>query len=151
MEEDTALVWIKWEKKFELGIPAVDEQHKHLNTLCNNLREQILRFMSGTHDAKSLQAVLSDTLRETVDYAITHFQTEEKLMAAAGYEGLEEHKNSHREFINKVKGMLADFDHATLQNAFDFSNFLYDWIFTHIAHKDKLYVTSVREYVNKER
>ena len=32
-----------WDKKFELGIPAIDAQHEHLVELCNNLYQSIIR------------------------------------------------------------------------------------------------------------
>ena len=39
-------IWIKWEKKYELGIPSIDKQHHHLVELCNKLRCDLKDFSS---------------------------------------------------------------------------------------------------------
>ena len=33
---------IRWDPKFSLGIPFIDEQHKHLVELCNKLYSEIM-------------------------------------------------------------------------------------------------------------
>ena len=35
--------FIRWEKRFELGIPVIDAQHKRLVELCNDLYLTIVR------------------------------------------------------------------------------------------------------------
>lgn len=96
-DQDNSPVWVKWEKKFELGIPAIDEQHRHLVGLCNQLHSEIMSRRSP--DGKAWRVALSEALRETVSYTRTHFHLEEKLMAAAGYGNLPGHKNRHQEFV----------------------------------------------------
>lgn len=80
-DQDNSPVWVKWEKKFELGIPAIDEQHRHLVGLCNQLHSETMSRRSP--DGKAWRVALSEALRETVSYTRTHFHLEEKLMAAA--------------------------------------------------------------------
>lgn len=139
-------VWVKWEKKFELGIPAIDEQHKHLVRLCNQLHSEIMLRRSSS-DGKAWRVALSDALRETVSYTRTHFLLEEKLMTAAGFDQLATHKKRHQEFVELISKTLSNFDQTTLQSALDFSKFLYEWILEHIAYEDKLYVKPVLEYL----
>ena len=135
--------WVKWEKKFELGIPDIDKQHKHLVGLCNQLHGDIMSGRGG----KTWRMALSDALRETVSYATTHFSLEEKLMAAAGFDGLPAHKVRHQEFIEKISEMFSSFDTINLQAALEFSKFLYEWILQHIAYEDKLYAKKVLEHL----
>lgn len=33
---------IRWDPKFSLGIPLIDEQHKHLVELCNKLYTEVM-------------------------------------------------------------------------------------------------------------
>ena len=138
---------IVWDKKFELGIPTIDAQHERLVELCNNLYQGIIRQKNSGNAA--WQSALSDTLRETVDYILVHFRDEEKLLAAIGYEQINEHKQQHQEFVAKTTETIANFDMATFQTAFDFVKFLYEWVLRHIAYEDKLYVKPVKEYMKK--
>ncbi|AEE16315.1 bacteriohemerythrin [Treponema brennaborense] len=136
--------WVKWEKKFELGIPVIDEQHKHLVGLCNTLHNEIMQQRG--RDGKVWQTSLSAALRETVNYTRTHFVAEEKLMSVSGFDQFSAHKKRHQDFIETITQTLSTFDQATLQTALDFSKFLYEWILEHIAYEDKLYVKPVLEY-----
>ena len=138
---------LAWDKKFELGIPAIDEQHKHLVELCNTLYQSIIRQKSAGNI--SWQEALSETLRKTVDYVLIHFRDEEKLLKAIGYEQFAEHKKRHQEFVAKTTETIANFDKATFQTALDFAKFLYEWILRHIAYEDKLYAKPVKEYMQK--
>lgn len=141
--------FIKWEKKFELGIPVIDNQHKQLVHLCNDLYQAVIRnkyraTTPGWHEA------LADALRETVNYVKTHFSDEEKLLTAVGYSGLDQQKAQHRDFTNKITENLKNFNKATFQDAMNFVRFLYDWILQHIAISDKQYVPAVLEYLKNK-
>lgn len=142
--------FIRWEKRFELGIPTIDEQHKKLVDLCNDLYMVIVRnkYRATT---PGWQEALSDALRATVDYVKTHFADEEKLLAAVGYEGLEQQKAQHHGFTMKIAESLKTFNKATFQDAIDFVKFLYEWILQHIAVSDKQYVPAVMEYVKNRQ
>ena len=48
MTADFEKDFIKWEKRFELGIPVIDAQHKRLVELCNDLYLTIVRNLSAT-------------------------------------------------------------------------------------------------------
>lgn len=140
--------FIRWEKKFELGIPSIDAQHQQLVHLCNDLYQVVVRNKYRA-TIPGWQEALSDALRETVNYIKTHFSDEEKLLAAVGYEGLEQQKSQHRGFTAKITETLKTFNEAQFQDAMDFVKFLYDWILQHIAISDKQYVPTVLEYLKK--
>lgn len=142
--------FIKWEKKFELGIPVIDSQHRQLVNLCNDLYQAVIRnkyraTTPGWHEA------LSDALRETVNYINTHFSDEEKLLTAVNYDKLDQQKSQHKSFTNKISETLKTFNQATFQDAMDFVRFLYDWILQHIAISDKQYVPAVLEYLKNRQ
>ena len=95
---------ISWDPKFSIGIPLIDEQHKHLVELCNKLYTEIMESRSkyGNNNNAKWQIALAGTLKECVNYVATHFSSEEKLMKLVGYEQFAEHKNRHDEFTKKV-------------------------------------------------
>ena len=142
--------FIRWEKKFELGIPNIDAQHQQLVNLCNDLYQAVIRnkyraTIPGWHEA------LSDALRDTVEYVKLHFSDEEKLMATVGYAELPQHKVKHRKFTAKVTETLKTFNQAEFQDAMDFVKFLYDWILEHIAISDKAFVPTVLEFLQIQK
>lgn len=135
--------YIKWEKKFELGVCSIDEQHKRLLVMCNSLYGTIMSA-SGRSKAGWLPA-LQETIRETADYALTHFKYEEALMEKAGYPDFIAHKKIHEKFVKEILERVKNFDKASFHTAIQFVKFLHEWILSHIAYEDKNYIP----YVNK--
>lgn len=139
---------IRWDPKFALGIPYIDEQHKHLVELCNKLYTEVLASRLKYENDKNAQwqNAMAGTLKECVNYVATHFSNEEKIMKLVGYEQFSEHKNRHDEFTKKVLETAKGFESMDFSDAIKFCKFLYEWILSHIAHEDKLYVKKVLEY-----
>lgn len=143
---------IRWDPKFSLGIPFIDEQHKHLVELCNKLYTEVMesRAKYGNENNAHWQNALAGTLKECVTYVTTHFSSEEKLMKLVDFEQFSEHKNRHEEFTKKVLETAAGFNSMNFSDAIKFCKFLYDWVLSHIAHEDKLYVKKVLEYKQEQ-
>ena len=141
--------FVKWDAKFELGIEAIDAQHKKLVDLCNTLhREVMINRASGKSDwHDSLKAAL----KECADYVLVHFRDEEVLMKGANYANYAEHKHSHELFTQKVLETVRRFNSLSMSDALQFVRFLYQWIFTHIAYEDKLFAKPVIDYLKAKR
>lgn len=141
--------WVKWESKFELGIPDIDAQHKKLVDLCNKLYVGLIECKSNL--TKNWQSLLSETIREMADYTKTHLAYEEKLLATTNYDKLAEHKIRHKEFTDKVTEILQNFNAANMQTTVELSQFLREWFLSHIACEDKLYVSAVKAYLKNKQ
>jgi len=57
MENTDVGSYIKWGKKIEIGIPAIDEEHKRLVSLCNELREGIMQSKGAGWSASLIAAL----------------------------------------------------------------------------------------------
>ena len=144
-ETDAAPVaWVKWDKRLELGIPLIDKQHKHLVGMCNELHEA-LRNRQG-HNKDEWLSTVSCVLRQAVEYTKTHFSDEERLMTACRFSDYEQHRQHHREFVQTISKVLADFEGMSLTLGFDFADYLRDWILSHVACEDKQYCPVVRSF-----
>ncbi len=143
-QHDESTTWIPWDASYELGIPAVDAQHKHLVALVNRFRSELMEYSSK--EGTGWQNALATVLRETVQYTKTHFSAEEKLMQASGYPNFEYHKRCHQEFVETVTYILESFQTVTLQAAFEFVSYLKEWILSHIAYEDRQYQQCLVEY-----
>ena len=76
-----------WSDDFNVDIQEVDEQHKVLVDLLNQLHHAIMERRG--------KAASREILDQLADYTRTHFLLEESLMRVLHYPGLEIHKQQH--------------------------------------------------------
>jgi hemerythrin-like metal-binding protein len=120
---------IYWRDSYNVGNQRVDEQHKYLVKLINDLFQAL-----GSKDANEKLKVI---FIELVNYTINHFTMEESLMTAAKYSEIVPHKAEHLYFINKIKELKDKFNKGDNQAKLETLNFLKDWLLTHISCIDK--------------
>lgn len=138
-------VFVVLDDRYLTGISVVDEQHKKLVKLCNELYNAVMRER-GTGSVDYTDHV-KKALQECSSYAQSHFRTEEKLMTACKFSGYKEHKFRHEQFIKRVLVDSRNFDAMNLEKAMSFLNFLKEWVLSHIAHEDRLFVEPLKQYL----
>jgi hemerythrin len=124
---------VTWSSTFACGIKLIDDQHKALVSLVNDL------FNHVTGNEKQEQDYFNQVNKEAVDYIKIHFATEEKLMIATKFPGFAEHKKAHQGFVVKVLENIADYQAGRRFTLFSFTKFLKEWILSHVAVMDKQY------------
>jgi hemerythrin len=125
------MAFYTWNENYSVGIPEMDEQHKKLIGMINQL-----------HDAMKegrVKAELGKIIEEMVEYTKYHFTAEEKLMAEYKYPGLAAQKADHTAFILKVQDFITDLNSGKLAMGIDVLSFLKDWLTNHIMITDKKY------------
>jgi len=118
-----------WAKALELGVPALDEQHRRLFALKNAL-EDCAQSPEANHSER-----FHELLSGLFDYAMLHFEAEEAYMRSIGYPRLAEHISEHRQFVERV----ADFNLAAADDrgsAQEVLHFLADWLICHVQFSD---------------
>lgn len=120
---------IYWRDSYNVGNQKVDEQHKYLVKLINDLFHAL-----GAKDGDDKLKII---FIELVNYTINHFTGEESLMSAAKYPALFAHKNEHLYFINKIKELKGKFNQGDNKAKLETLNFLKDWLLNHISGTDK--------------
>jgi hemerythrin len=125
--------FIKWEDRYLINIPLIDDQHKELVRLTNELYRGCLM---GDDAARSYFML---TVRGLVDYVTHHFSTEEKMLENVKYPGFETHKSQHEEFTRKILEDVKNFQNGKKFVPNVFVRYLKDWILSHIAMEDKRY------------
>ena len=124
---------ITWSNTFSCGIKIIDDQHKELVDMVNEM------FKHVTGSEKEEYDYLSKVINKIVSYIKIHFATEERLMRFTKFEGFDEHKREHDNFLlTVVENILAyrSREHFTLLS---FTKYLKDWILSHTAVTDKKY------------
>ena len=139
--------FIKWDAKYKIGIPLIDAQHENLVNLCNDFYQSLLK----NNDLENYQSLVKETLEKCLNYASTHFKEEERLMIASNFNGYKHHKAIHDSFKEKCEITYAYIEKMPAPEAIKFARFLYDWIHTHIAYEDRLYLPTLVEFLKKNQ
>lgn len=124
------MLFIQWTAASELGIPIIDEQHRGIVTTINTLH-----YFSAQGQGVE---VLLPTFKIMEQYSILHFKLEEALMQKAGFPNFEQHRQAHRELIEKT---IAVRTRSTLEHDPTLAlSFLKEWWVDHIRGNDREYV-----------
>ncbi|HOL65607.1 MAG TPA: bacteriohemerythrin [Accumulibacter sp.] len=119
----------KWTDEYNLGITEIDDQHKGLVDLLNQLHQAIRE-----HHGKATSRQILDRL---VDYTRTHFLLEESLMRVTAYPGIEQHRRQHKELIAQIEALQRKMDQENAAISFELLHFLRNWLIQHIHESDK--------------
>jgi len=124
---------ITWSSTFSVGVRTIDDQHKDLLNLVNDMYNHVIG------DSEAEKAYFQKVIKRTVEYVKVHFATEEKILKAIKFHGYPEHKRAHDLFILQVIDNIRDYEEGKRVTLASFTHFLKDWILTHIAIMDKQY------------
>lgn len=121
---------VQWSDSYRIGLEEVDEQHRTLIDLMNDLWA-IIAANAPLQDSRAL-------LLRLERYTAEHFSSEEAMMEAIAYPKYEVHKQAHEQFIGRLQAELARHDSGQ-KLSLDMLNFLRDWLVNHILVNDKEY------------
>ena len=122
---------IRWTHKYSVGVEIVDDQHKGMVAMLNELHAAMLKGKG--------QSVADPLMKKLLEYTGDHFATEERLMLDSGYAGLAHHRAIHADLTSKV------LEYVGRRRANDptmyppLLRFLRDWLTTHIQGEDKAF------------
>lgn len=128
MDEDSVV----WSDDYSVNFEVIDNQHKELVRMTNVLFDGCKKG----HTAADVAFI--QTIRGAVEYAQTHFYTEEKYMKTANYPDLAIHKKEHDLFVAEVVKAVDNFEDGNSEPIL-LARFLKNWLLTHIARSDKKY------------
>ena len=123
--------FIRWKKKYSVGIPSIDDDHKKLINLINQLQNANYYFVDKDHERQALN--------ELIDYTKYHFDREEKLMQKFAYPEYEAHQDQHKKMIAKVNAIVEDYEVNADHAINDTVKFLRNWLINHIRKTDMAY------------
>jgi hemerythrin len=123
--------FITWKDSMSVNVKEIDDQHKKLISLINELHEWIR--------AGEKKDILGDMLEELINYTKYHFSAEERRMKQFSYIGYVEHKHEHDDFTDKVMSLKEKYDKGQGALSEEVSSFLKDWLTNHILGTDKKY------------
>jgi len=136
-KKNTEIVY--WEDKYATGIELIDNQHRQLVELTNQL------FLASFAGEEVLSTVFKDAMGRMVEYVRFHFTAELKLLNAIGYPDYHNHKKMHDDLVYEILDAAKEYDEGKKWVPNNFVRTLKDWIFGHIAVYDKIYAAYVAD------
>ncbi len=121
----------EWKSEYDTGISEIDNQHKVLVSLINELGDLV-----GDYFDRKAAAQVFNKLK---NYAIFHFATEEGLMAQYHYveSDLNAHLAQHRQFESEFESVERDFDTISVEECNVVLSYLTNWLINHICKVDR--------------
>lgn len=120
---------INLDESFSVKVAEIEQQHKKPVSMINEISDAMKQ--------RKVKEVLEKIVNGLVEYALTHFKTEEKYFTRFGYPDTESHKKEHNDFVQKVKDFKDGFEKGKLTLSVEVMNFLSDWLQNHIKGTDK--------------
>lgn len=131
-----------------IGVEEIDEEHRGLFRLIGELHDMLEEdFGADKYDE------ICDTVEQLKRYTVEHFKHEEDYMEKIGHPELEQQRQQHAQFCEKINEMdirSGESDqHALLT---DMLTYLVKWLYRHIIGSDLLIgkLVTVDEWKQKE-
>jgi hemerythrin len=93
---------LHWEKRYSVGIGAVDHEHRELIDLINRLYDEATS--QGSKDA------VVNFFGDLFKAISAHFALEERFMHERSYDQLVQHKNDHERLLDELRDLMEDFE-----------------------------------------
>jgi hemerythrin len=129
--------FMTWDDRFLTGVPAVDDDHRHIVELINALHDAV---------GGGKRAVGIEVLADLVKYFPKHFDREEQLMQAADYPSTHEHMAEHQRFAATIIRAHNDYLDGRVVDAGELLAFMKVWMVDHVLGTDLAYVPYMKAH-----
>ncbi len=122
---------VNWNNNLSVNIKSLDNQHKKLIGVINELHDAMKEGQANN--------IISKVLLDLSNYAKIHFQSEEALFEKYNYPEKITHKKEHDAFAKKVEKYIDDYKNGKTNLSIEVINFLTHWLINHIQKSDRAY------------
>jgi hemerythrin len=120
-----------WQQIYSVGVERIDAQHRRLFEIAN-------RFHAA-HQRREPRALLTAIFGELVDYTVSHFADEERLLQAHDYDDFDRHKANHEKLVKLVLGYRRQLENGEPDVEAHAMNFIKTWLNGHVLGMDRNY------------
>jgi hemerythrin len=126
------MAFIDWNKNMSVGVERLDEDHRKLIAIINQLHDGI--------QAGHKREILDQVLHELVEYTKVHFANEERLFAQTDFAGAAVHISEHESLVQRILNVARHFEDRPVSVLdYELMSFLQTWLLNHIQTTDKKY------------
>lgn len=122
---------MEWNNNFSVNIKEIDDQHKKLFTMVNELHDAMKAGKGSDVTGKVLVGL--------VQYVASHFALEEKFMKEHSYPDYPKHKSEHDALTKQALDLQNQFKAGKPVLTVELLKFLREWLTNHILVTDKKY------------
>ncbi len=123
--------FIAWTSDFSVGVAEIDDQHRNLIDLVNDLHQA----MTEGHGWNEMEA----TFKGLSAYIQKHFSYEEGLLEKFNYPDMDLHRLEHKVFVRQIQKFRSQYDAGEYLISQKVMNYLKEWLTQHIKVIDKEY------------
>ena len=134
---------MEWTPDLNTGISLIDDQHKMLCSYINTLHRAMLQ--------DTLEENGKEIVNNLKSYTASHFSTEEHYFSRSGYPDVDQHKQLHKKFVDKVSDAANKISTSQTQVGADLLEFLKSWLLNHIRVTDHQYLPFVKALMEKDQ
>lgn len=127
--------YVNWNPGISLGIREIDLEHQSFVVIINELDKY-----------KADPVMAQRIVQALVRYAAFHFQSEENIMFAAHYPGLQAHRSAHLHLLEDLNIVLVDLKTEADYNYEPILAFFKDWYVNHTSKADMRFA----EFLNRQ-
>lgn len=120
--------WVPWDDSLSVGIDIIDEHHRYLFDLINDLYDVVINKRGAREVARLIKSLDA--------YAKVHFRSEELMMKHYGFEGIHRQETQHHAFEAKIREFYEELHDNPLVAQFDVLSYLREWLVRHILVED---------------
>lgn len=125
---------LAWKPAFDLGVDAMDKEHKELVAAMNRIHE--------LDQLKSPKPQMDGAIQRLVKLTMQHFADEEAYMAKTNYADRVRHGMIHQDMLKRVGSYYEQFQKGDGRVAKEFFEFLVFWLGAHITGIDRKYASA---------
>jgi len=130
---------IEWNSRLETGIAAVDDDHRGLVRLINQLDD----MLAARADLAGIGAVID----AVIEFSEHHFRREEEMLIRQGYPDSASHGASHAGFSHRLGAMLAGcMIDPSPDSIGRLHGHLQSWLVDHILTEDMRFAEFLRQH-----
>jgi len=123
--------FIKWNDNLSVGIDEIDEEHKKLLGMINQLQTAAHYHTDDT--------LVESTLNDLIDYTKYHFSREEELLQKHNYPDYDDHKKQHEAMVEQVTKFIDEYRVDKTRTIENVVLYLKTWLINHIKGSDQRY------------
>jgi hemerythrin len=120
-----------WNDTLSVKVDEIDNQHKRLVELVNQLHDAMTQGKG--------REVMGKVLGGLIDYTKTHFADEERLMLKYNYPAYAQQKAEHDALTRQVLDLQSQYLQGKMTLTLEVMQFLQDWLSNHIQKMDRLF------------
>lgn len=132
-----ANLFLHWSEADETGISVIDEQHRAIMGIINS-------FFFHRED-KDIERFLVPTVETMKAFGLIHFRTEEDLMRASSFPGLEAHAEEHQRVREDL--WAIEYECRQCRDSMGFLFHLKDYWKNHVHGMDLEYIEHLRGWL----